>query len=112
MSSVQSDTLLTTTIRSIAVEFYKSKHATLSYGGQFYSEKDSKLFPFEGLRPLIHKVRLDYEGHCWGISLGFEEKRYREYGNWKSENFFTLSVRLESLGSFSRKFKKPPVYSR
>lgn len=88
-----------------------SKHAILSYGGQFYSEKDSKLFPFEGLRPLIHKIRLDYQGHCWGISLGFEEKRYREYGNWKSENFFTLFIRLESLGSFSRKFKKTPVYS-
>ncbi len=87
------------------------KHLTFSYDGQFYSEKDCKLLPFEGLKALTHRVKLDYEGHCWGVALGFEEKNYREYGNWKSERAFTLFVRLESLGSFARKFKRPAVYN-
>ena len=88
------------------------KHATIFYDGQFYSKKDSKLFPFEGLKPLYHGIRLEYEGHCWGISLGFEEKLYKQYGNWKSDRAFTLFVRLESLGSFARKFKKPDISNK
>ncbi|MBD3231567.1 hypothetical protein GF322_02780 [Candidatus Dependentiae bacterium] len=87
------------------------KHLTISYDGQFYSDKDCKLLPFEGLKPLIHRIRFDYQGHCWGISVGFEEKNYRQYGNWKSERAFTLFVRLESLGSFARKFKRPVIYN-
>jgi lipopolysaccharide assembly outer membrane protein LptD (OstA) len=94
----------------LSMSFPIFKNVTLYYDGQFYSEKDSKLFPFEGLRPLVHSVNLEWVGHCWGISLGFEEKRYREYGNWKSENAFTLFVKLESLGSFARKFKRPVAY--
>ncbi len=86
------------------------KNATISYNGQFYSQKNSQFFPFEGLRPLLHRISLDYQGHCWGICFGFEEKRYRQYGNWKSDRAFTLYVKLESLGSFARKFKRPTTY--
>ncbi|MBD3272871.1 hypothetical protein GF385_00780 [Candidatus Dependentiae bacterium] len=88
------------------------KNAKLSYEGQFYSHKKSALFPFEKLRPLQHAIKLNYEGHCWGISLGYEEKRYKEYGNWKSDKAYTLFVKLESLGSFARKFKKPEITNR
>jgi lipopolysaccharide assembly outer membrane protein LptD (OstA) len=87
------------------------KNAKLSYEGQFYSQKKSLIFPFEGLRPLQHAIKLEYEGHCWGISLGYEEKHYKEYGNWKSDKAYTLFVKLESLGSFARKFKKPANFS-
>ena len=82
---------------------------SLHYDGQFYSHKDSKVFPFEGLKPLYHGIKLEIEGHCWGISVGFEEKMYKEYGNWKSDRAFTLFIRLESLGSFTRKFKRPTI---
>ena len=88
------------------------KHAKLSYDGQFYSDKKSTLFPFEKLRPLRHAINISYEGHCWEISLGYEEKRYKEYGNWKNDKAYTLFVRLESLGSFARKFKKPVVINK
>lgn len=88
------------------------KNAKLYYEGQFYSHKKSSLFPFEKLRPLRHAIRIDYEGHCWGISLGYEEKRYKEYGNWKSDKAYTLFIKLESLGSFAKKFKKPDIINR
>ncbi|MCK4651319.1 LPS-assembly protein LptD [Candidatus Babeliales bacterium] len=86
-----------------------SKNATISYNGQFYSERDTKFLPFERLRSLSHSIRVDYEGHCWGISLGFEEKRYRQFGNWKSEQAITLLVKLESLGSVTKRFKRLPT---
>ncbi len=97
-----------TVIFSISVPLFKK--STLSYDGQFYSKKKSQIFPFEGLRPLLHRVRLDYRGHCWGVSFGYEEKRYKQYGNWKSERAFSLYVKLDSLGSFARKFKRPTSY--
>lgn len=88
------------------------KKTMLSYDGHFYSQKGTRFLPFEGLRSLSHAIRLEYNGHCWGVALGFEEKRYREYGNWKSENAYSLFVRLDSLGSFARKFKRPPIYTK
>ncbi|MFA5075414.1 MAG: hypothetical protein WC436_04920 [Candidatus Babeliales bacterium] len=90
--------------------FPLSKSLRFNYNGQFYSSKNSNFLPFEGLRDFAHNVRLDYKGHCWGVSIGFEEKKYRECGDWKSEHSFSLFVKLESLGSFARKFKAPPVY--
>ena len=85
------------------------KHTKFSYEGEFYAEKATVLFPFQGIRPLQHAIKLHYDGHCWGLSLGYEEKRYKEYGNWKSDKAFTLFLRLDSLGSFARKFKRPSV---
>jgi len=92
----------------VSVPLFKGMH--VYYDGLFYSEKDTKFFPFDGLRPLRHSIRLDYQGHCWGISIGFEEKRYREYGNWQSDQALTLLIRLESLGSVAKRFKKIPSY--
>ncbi|MFH1461321.1 MAG: hypothetical protein ABIF12_00015 [bacterium] len=88
------------------------KNAKLLYEGQFYSEKKSPVFPVQGLKPLQHAISIDYQGHCWGISLGYEEKRYKEYGNWKSDKAYTLFIKLESLGSFARKFKPPVAINR
>lgn len=93
---------------SVSVPIFKK--STISYDGHFYSKKKAQFFPFEGLRPLIHRFAINYEGHCWGVSLGYEEKRYKQYGNWKSERAFSLYVKLESIGSFARKFKRPTEY--
>jgi hypothetical protein len=80
--------------------------AQLHCDSSFYSRRS--IFPlWHKLSPLSHRIRLDYNGHCWGAALGFEEKRYRQYGNWKSEHAFSLSLRLDSLGSFTKRFKRP-----
>jgi len=84
-----------------------TKQTTFSYTGHFYSQKGNTVLPLEGIKPLLHKVYLNYEGHCWGINLGFEEKNFRQVGNWKSERAFVINFKLDSLGSFARKFKKP-----
>jgi hypothetical protein len=84
------------------------KHTQLHCDSSFYSTRS--VFPlWHKVRPLSHRIRLDYDGHCWGVSLGFEEKRYRQYGNWKSEHAFSMSLRLDSLGSFTKRFKRPVV---
>ncbi len=88
-----------------------TKQATFSYTGHFYSTKQNTFLPLEGIKPLVHKIYLYYTGHCWGVNLGFEEKNYRQFGQWKSERAFVLNIKLESFGSFSRKFKRP-VMSR
>lgn len=87
-----------------------SKHATVLYDGQFYAEKNKHLLSIDGVKPLLHRIRLDYEGHCWGFYIGLEEKYYREYGNQRREHAIVFSLRLESLGSFAKKFKRPPMY--
>ncbi|MFH1643960.1 MAG: hypothetical protein ABIA74_02180 [bacterium] len=84
-----------------------TKQTSFTYTGHFYSTKQNTFLPLEGIEPLVHKIYLNYSGHCWGMNLGFEEKNYRQFGNWKSEKAFVLSIKLESLGSFSRKFKRP-----
>jgi hypothetical protein len=82
----------------------------LHYHGSFYS-KYPHAFPFfKATKPLLHNLRLNYDGHCWGLSIGYEEKRYRQYGKWKSERGITLALRLESIGSFAQKFRKTPTY--
>lgn len=87
-----------------------SDHALFRYDGSFYST-DKRVFPFlNSFKPTLHRVRFDYNGHCWGVSLGFEEKQYRQYGQWKSERAITFALRLESIGSFAQKFKRPVIY--
>ncbi|MBU1007496.1 hypothetical protein KKA53_00215 [Candidatus Dependentiae bacterium] len=82
----------------------------VTYNGKFYSKHKHALPLFNAMKPMLHHVCFDYKGHCWGISIGWEEKRYRQYGNWKSERALTLSLRLESIGSFAQKFKRLPIY--
>jgi len=86
------------------------KSLRFHYNGKFYSKDERAFPPCNASKPMLHHVRLDYEGHCWGISFGWEEKRYRQYGNWKSERAITLAIRLESIGSFAQKFKRLPMY--
>ena len=62
----------------------------------------------DGITPLIHRVRLDYSGHCWGFYIGFEQKKFNEYGNTRNERAIVFSFRLDSLGSFAKKFKRIP----
>ena len=88
-----------------------SRHTSFSYDGQFYCEKNPHIFAFSTLKPLIHRLRVEYEGHCWGISVGFEEKKYREYGNRLAERTWFFAFKLESLGSYSQKYKRPLVPS-
>ncbi|MBX9831093.1 hypothetical protein K2X40_03990 [Candidatus Babeliales bacterium] len=86
-----------------------SKQFSVHYDGQFYAEKGKHFFGLAQIKPLLHKVRLEYEGHCWGFYLGYEEKKYREIGIDKSERALIFSLRLDSLGSFAKKFKRPKL---
>ena len=82
------------------------QHATFSYDGQFCAEVRAH---FLALKPIIHRLRFDYQGHCWGFYIGFEEKKYREYGNPKTEHYIVFALRLESLGSFANKIRPPTL---
>ncbi len=84
------------------------KHATLGYEGQYYGAGRSSFFCLKGLTPLIHHVRLDYDGHCWGFFIGWEQKKFRNYGIGRDELSLFLAFRLNSLGSFAKKFKAVP----
>lgn len=87
-----------------------SKRATLQYDAQLYAPQRSSLFFFDGIKPLIHRVRLEYDGHCWGCFIGFEEKKFKECGIARNERALVFSLRLDSLGSFAKKFKTVPSY--
>lgn len=82
-------------------------HVKLSYEGLFAAEH-KKTF---GLYPVLHRLRFDYQGHCWGFYVGVEEKQYREYGNPKTEYSLIFAVSLETLGSFAKKFH-PSIEAR
>jgi hypothetical protein len=84
------------------------KSATITYDGQFYASQRSALFYLDGIAPLIHRVRFNYDGHCWGMYVGFEEKKYKEYGIGRDEQSIVFSFRLDSLGSFAKKFRRIP----
>lgn len=92
---------------TLSVSFPVSRCAMMLYDGQFYLEKYPHFFDIAHVKPLLHRIRLDYDGHCWGFYIGFEEKKYREYGNWKKERAIVFCLRLESLGSFAQKFRRP-----
>lgn len=85
-----------------------TKYATLVYEAQYYAQQRSSLFFIDGVKPLIHRVRFEYDGHCWGCFIGFEEKRFRECGIGRNERAMVFSLRLDSLGSFAKKFKRNP----
>lgn len=89
-----------------------SKQTTLVYDSQFYSETDKHFAQWSNVKPLLHRIRLDYSGHCWGGYAGFEQKRYRECGVNKFENLFVFALRLDSLGSFAKKFRGLPTIKR
>jgi len=87
--------------------FQLSKILKLSYEGQFFSTKNS-LTPLGDINSLCHRLDMKFNGHCWGLSLGLEEKRFREQGIIKSERGFVLSFKLESLGSIGSRFRAEP----
>lgn len=85
------------------------KTMSISYGGHFYSERGRHVFGFTDIKPLVHGISFEYKAHCWGFHLGFEEKKYREFGNNKHERNIVFSLRLDTLGSFAKRFKKPEI---
>ncbi|MFH1831364.1 MAG: hypothetical protein ABH827_01035 [bacterium] len=85
------------------------EYGMLRYDAQFSSERGKSLFGFVDIQPLIHRVQFEYNGHCWGLSVGYEEKKYREFGNNRKEQAIVFSARFDSLGSFAKKHKLPDV---
>ena len=81
----------------------------VGYEGHFYSPSNSIVAAIKDPHALYHRVRFEYDGHCWGASIGFEEKRYRQQGRTKSEQAYFFALKLESIGSVSKQFKKEPV---
>lgn len=92
-------------VTSVAIPL--GDHATLGYTAQLYSEKNKHFASLFDVRPLLHQIRFDYDGHCWGFYVGFESKQYREHGVDRSEKAFVFSFRLDSLGSFAKKIRGP-----
>lgn len=86
---------------SVACSVPITKKVTLNYDGQFQVYGDGR----RHVSPLIQRVGLRYKGHCWGIFLGFEEKRYQEYGICKTDRLVVFSIRLDTLGSFAKKMR-------
>ena len=83
-----------------------TKYATLIYEAQYYAQQRSSLFFVDGIKPLMHRLRLEYDGHCWGFFIGVEEKKFKECGIGRNERAMVFSLRLDSLGSFAKKFKR------
>ena len=75
-------------------------------------------FALKGARPssffahvdvLLQRLRIDYNGHCWGVSFSFEEKRFSQRGQVKKEQLYCFSFRLQSLGVLAKYFKNKPT---
>jgi len=82
-----------------------NKAMRISYEGQFFSPENSLISLFQNINALCHRLDVKLNGHCWGISFGLQEKRYRQQGIVRSERGFVFSFKLESLGSFGGRFK-------
>ncbi len=78
----------------------------LYYEAQFYARGKDAFFRIVHLTPVLHRVGLEYKGHCWSAYLGFEEKKYQELGHDKTEQVMLFSVKFDALGSFAKKIKK------
>jgi len=85
------------------------KDLKIHYDGSFFTEEKDMFPRISNIKPLYHRTCLDYDGHCWGFSLGFEEKKYKQYGNWKNERAITFAIKLDSIGSFKQKFRRPLI---
>ncbi len=85
------------------------KSSTIQYAGQFYVEKGHRFMELANVKPLLHTLRFEYTGHCCGFYVGYEEKKYREFGHDKHERAIVFSLRLNSLGSLAKRFKRPQV---
>ncbi|MCK4264946.1 LPS-assembly protein LptD [Candidatus Babeliales bacterium] len=84
------------------------RNIRLSYDSNFYSPSNSFFGVFRDSDALLHRIRFELKGHCWGASVGFEEKRYRRDGNVKSEQSYFLSFKLDSIGKVAHHFRKDP----
>lgn len=81
----------------------------VTYSGYFNLQGSQGSNFFSQVDVLLQQLRVDYNGHCWGLSFGFEEKRFSEQGNVKTEHVYCFSFRLQSLGAFAKYFKNKPV---
>jgi hypothetical protein len=82
-----------------------NKSFMVNYFGQYYSNNGTILGIFKSPRVLLHRIKFDYTGHCWGISFGYERKQNRQEGVPRPESSYFVSFSLESLGSFSKRFR-------
>jgi hypothetical protein len=89
-----------------------SKYTSLFYEAQYYAPQRTSLFFLDGIKPIIHRLRFEYKGHCWGFFLGWEEKKFKECDVQRNERSIIFSLRLDSLGSFAKKLKRVPAFVR
>jgi hypothetical protein len=79
----------------------------LHYSGMLYANTSETIFNFKNIQSLAQFIKFEYKGHCWGCSLGFEEKHYKELGITKKDQTFVFSLKIDLLGSVSKKLKTP-----
>jgi hypothetical protein len=82
------------------------------YASEFYSDLGSPLGLLKHPKLLVHRFRFDYTGHCWGFAVGYEEKKNRQQGEMRIERSVLFSVKFDSFGSFSKRFKAYPEIER
>ena len=81
----------------------------IGYGSHLFSKKNSPFAWMQDRNALLHRVHISHSGHCWGLSLGFEEKRFRQQGELKGERQYYFSFKLDSLVSLTKSFKQEPI---
>ena len=85
------------------------KEFRIGYGSEFYTGCSGLLGIIKDPIVSFHRIKFDYAGHCYGFSVGFEEKRYRQQGVIKGERAYFFAFKLSSLGSFAKRFKQEPT---
>ncbi len=91
------------------VSYALGKNGRIGYVGYFALNGDNASAFFPHIDVLLQRVRFDISGHCWGISLGLETKRYLDQGVLLCEQTYFFSFRLNTLGAFAKHFKYNPM---
>ncbi len=94
-------------ILEVSVPFTDSLQ--IGYASHLFSKKNSPFAWIQDRNALLHRVQVSHSGHCWGLSLGFEEKRFRQQGELKGERQYFFSFKLDSLVSLTKSFKQEPI---
>lgn len=95
---------------NVGVAVPLSHETVVSYQAQLYADTSAHFFSMKRITPLVHRIRLDYDGHCWGFYIGYEAKKFKEFGMGRNEHSIVLALRLNSLGSFAKRFKRLPQF--
>lgn len=89
---------------------------TIEYDGNYFLSHEDRTC-VDTLKPLSHRGAISYAFDCWRVMFGFEERRYKDFGQWRADHAFVFSVRLDTLGSYAQRFKRPgslfdyPIYT-